>query len=149
MFAIIASLLTALTTALVYGLGGSLVINGSLEIGTLVAMVALLLRLYGPVNQLSSMQISFMTALVSFDRVFEVLDLQPLIAERPGAAPLPTAGSPDATAPEIEFDQVSFRYPTAAEVSLASPESIALPTQERTDNAWVLRNLTFRPPPAN
>ena len=145
MFVIIGSLLTALTTALVYGLGGSLAISGSFEIGTLVAMVTLLLRLYGPVNQLSSMQVNVLTALVSFDRVFEVLDLEPLIAERPGARPLPATGS-GGTAPDIEFDSVSFRYPAASDVSLASLESSALRAAERTDNAWVLREVNFRAP---
>ena len=74
---IIVTILTSFTTALVYGLGGGLAINGTLQLGTLVAMVALLMRLYGPVNQLSNLQSSAMVALVSFDRVFEVLDLKP------------------------------------------------------------------------
>ncbi|QUW85364.1 ABC transporter ATP-binding protein [Streptomyces mirabilis] len=145
MFTIIASLLTALTTALVYGLGGALAVDGAFRIGTLVAMVTLLLRLYGPVNQLSSIQINVMTALVSFDRVFEVLDLEPLIAERPDAHALPAAGA-GAAAPDIEFDQVSFRYPSAEEVSLASLESIALPSAESSQDAWVLEDVSFRAP---
>ncbi|MEV4449906.1 ABC transporter ATP-binding protein [Streptomyces mirabilis] len=149
---IIVTVLTALTTALVYGVGGDLVINGTLQVGALVAMVTLLLRLYGPVNQLSSMQINVMTALVSFDRVFEVLELKPLIAERPGARALPAAGSGQGadigagSALDIEFDQVSFRYPTAEEVSLASLESIAMRQPERADNAWVLKDLSFVAP---
>ena len=141
-FFISLSLLAALATAVVYGVGGSLVIRGALQVGTLVALSQLLVRVYGPIAQLSNVQISVMTALVSFDRVFEVLDLKPLIAERPGAAVLPArvsaAGSPEGPeggsrllAPEIEFDDVSFRYPTASEVSLASLESIALRSPER------------------
>ena len=83
------TLLASLVTAVVYGLGGTLVINGTFQIGTLVALTTLLGRVYGPITSLSSVQISVMTALVSFDRVFEVLDLKPLIAEKPGAVPLP------------------------------------------------------------
>ncbi|MFF2027098.1 ABC transporter ATP-binding protein, partial [Streptomyces sp. NPDC058171] len=89
MLFVILAVLTGLTTALVYALGGSLTISGTLAFGTLVAMVALLMRAYGPINQLSTLQVSVMTALVSFDRVFEVLDLQPLITEHPHARDLP------------------------------------------------------------
>lgn len=140
---LIATLISGVTTALVYGLGGVLTINGTLQIGTLVAMVALLLRLYGPINQLSNMQVNIMIALVSFDRVFEVLDLKPLIAERPAARPLPSV---DGTSPDIEFDRVSFRYPAAEEVSLASLESIARRAPARGDNAMVLDEVSFRAP---
>ncbi|WP_285496944.1 ABC transporter ATP-binding protein [Actinomadura sp. NBRC 104425] len=143
---IITTLITALTTALVYGLGGMLAIAGGLEIGTLVAMVTLLLRLYGPINQLSNMQVNVMTALVSFDRVFEVLDLEPLITQRPGARPLPADASGGGTAPEIEFDNVSFRYPTAEEVSLASLESTALRAAERRGGGQVLTDVSFTAP---
>ena len=90
------SLLASMATAVVYGLGGGLVIHGAFQLGTLVALTALLARLYGPITALSNVQVDVMTALVSFDRVFEVLDLQPLITERPGAVPLP--GRPPATA---------------------------------------------------
>jgi ATP-binding cassette subfamily B protein len=145
-FFIIITLLAALTTALVYGLGGSLVIHGAFPIGTLVAMITLLTRLYGPINQLSNMQVNVLTALVSFDRVFEILDLKPLIAELPGAYPLPAGTYGSGIAPEVEFDHVSFRYPTASEVSLASLESIALPAAERADNAWILHDVSFRAP---
>ena len=133
-FFISLTLLAALATAVVYGVGGSLVIRGTLQVGTLVALSALLVRVYAPIAQLSNVQISVMTALVSFDRVFEVLDLKPLIAERPDAVALaaaPAAAGADSLAPEIEFDDVSFRYPTASEVSLASLESIALRSPER------------------
>lgn len=145
-FFIVMALLAALTTALVYGLGGSLVIGGEFKIGTLVALIALLSRLYGPINQLSNMQVSLLTALVSFDRVFEVLDLPPLIAERPHAYALHATASDGQMAPDIEFDRVSFRYPAACEISLASLESITLPTPERADNAWVLHEVSFRAP---
>jgi len=162
------TLLAALATAVVYGVGGSLVIRGALQVGTLVALSQLLVRVYGPIAQLSNVQISVMTALVSFDRVFEVLDLKPLIAERPGAAVLPARipagavsaggipagsspegpeGAPQLLAPEIEFDDVSFRYPTASEVSLASLESIALRSPERPGaGAGVLHGVSFRAP---
>ncbi|TMR20518.1 ABC transporter ATP-binding protein [Nonomuraea turkmeniaca] len=139
---IIVTLLTALTTALVYGLGGILTIGGTFQIGTLVAMVTLLMRLYGPINQLSNMQLNVMVALVSFDRVFEVLDLKPLVGERPGARALPAGG----TAPDIEFGDVSFHYPTADEVSLASLESITSGTPERGDDQPVLSEVSFRAP---
>jgi ATP-binding cassette, subfamily B, bacterial len=143
---IILTLLATLMTALIYGLGGSFVINGTLKIGTLVAMALLVTRLYGPINQVTNIQINFLTALVSFDRVFEVLDLKPLISDRPTAAALPpeeTSGS----APAIEFDHVSFRYPAAKDISLASLESIALPMPERADSqAWVLQDVSFAAP---
>jgi ATP-binding cassette subfamily B protein len=177
-FFISLSLLAALATAVVYGVGGSLVIRGALQLGTLVALSQLLVSVYGPIAQLSNVQISVMTALVSFDRVFEVLDLKPLIAERPGAAVLPARipaggvsaggvsadgvsaggvlagsspegpeGGPQLLAPEIEFDDVSFRYPTASEVSLASLESIALRAPERPGaGTGVLHGVSFRAP---
>jgi ATP-binding cassette subfamily B protein len=154
-FFISLTLLAALATAVVYGVGGSLVIRGALQVGTLVALSQLLVRVYGPIAQLSNVQISVMTALVSFDRVFEVLDLKPLIAERPDAVVLPARDSDtsdrsdrsDSLAPEIEFDDVSFRYPTASEVSLASLESIALRSPERPGSGTgVLHEVSFRAP---
>jgi ATP-binding cassette subfamily B protein len=144
--AIIITVLTALTSAIVYGFGGALVIDGTLQIGTLVAMATLLLRMYGPINQLSNIQVNIMTALVSFDRLFEVLDLKPLIEERSDARALTTTRSGDTAAPAIEFDHVSFRYPNAKDVSLASLESIALRTPERSNDAWILRDVSFRAP---
>jgi ATP-binding cassette, subfamily B, bacterial len=139
---------------MVYGLGGVLVIRGTFQIGTLVALTTLLGRVYGPITALSNVQVSVMTALVSFDRVFEVLDLKPLVDERPGAAALPPKvriqgpdGLEDSVAPDMEFDNVSFRYPSASEVSLASLESIALPAQERPASAaGVLHQVSFRAP---
>jgi ATP-binding cassette, subfamily B, bacterial len=156
-FFISLTLLAALATAVVYGIGGSLVIRGALQVGTLVALSQLLIRIYGPIAQLSNVQISVMTALVSFDRVFEILDLKPLIAERPDAAVLPARvpaavgvdggpGGPQGLAPQIEFDHVSFRYPSASEVSLASLESIALPAPERQDTPAVLHEVSFLAP---
>jgi ATP-binding cassette subfamily B protein len=148
-FFISLSLLAALATAVVYGVGGSLAVRGALQVGTLVALSQLLVRVYGPIASLSNVQISVMTALVSFDRVFEILDLKPLIAERPDAVVLPArAQSADGlVAPEIEFDDVSFRYPSASEVSLASLESIALRAPERPASAaGVLHDVSFRAP---
>ena len=148
MLLVTVTLLAALATAVVYGLGGGLVIRGAFQIGTLVALATLLTRLFGPINQLSNVQSNVMTALVSFDRLFEVLDLKPLITERPGAIALPAGGADhgSSAAPEIEFDHVSFRYPPATEVSLASLESITLPAPERGDTAWVLRDVSFSAP---
>ena len=113
-------LLTSIATALVYGWGGVLTVEGVLDIGTVVALTAYLQRLYGPLNQLSSVQIDVMTALVSFDRVFEVLDLEPMIDEKPGAVDVPAGPA------SIQFDHVDFRYPRADEVSIASLESVAV-----------------------
>src|SRR6201986_88192 len=146
-FMIVITLLTGLFTAVVYGVGGSLVVRGAFEFGTLVALSQLLARVYGPIGSLSNVQIQVMTALVSFDRVFEVLDLEPLIKEKPDAVTLP-ARDASGTAPSIAFDRVSFRYPTAQEVSLASLESIALKQPERTDAAaGVLHDISFTAPP--
>ena len=136
-------LLATLSTSVVYGLGGELVIHGALQLGAMVALATLLSRLYGPITSLSNVQVNVMTALVSFDRVFEVLDLEPLIAERPGATVLRAARP----APDLEFDHVSFRYPAASEVSLASLESIALPVAERSGPAQeALTDVSFRAP---
>jgi ATP-binding cassette subfamily B protein len=147
------TLLASLSLAVVYGVGGDLVVRGTFQVGTLVSLALLLNRLYGPITALSNVQINVMTALVSFDRVFEVLDLKPLIEDRPGAAPLVLAAqgnSSAGTAPraaEIVFDHVSFRYPAASEVSLASLESIALPVPERTDaRLGVLHDVSFTAP---
>jgi ATP-binding cassette, subfamily B, bacterial len=131
-----ALLLTAsLATALVYGVGGVLAARGELMIGTVVALTAFLNRLYGPLTALSNVQVDVMTALVSFDRVFEVLDLPPMIAEKPDSVPIPRGPA------TIEFDHVDFRYPAAEEVSLASLESVAV--LERTNNQQVLFDVSF------
>ncbi|HWF57528.1 MAG TPA: ABC transporter ATP-binding protein [Candidatus Dormibacteraeota bacterium] len=129
-------LLTAsLATALVYGLGGAQAARGTLMVGTVVALTAYLNRLYGPLTALSNVQLDIMTALVSFDRVFEVLDLPPMVAEKPGAVAIPRGPA------TIEFDHVDFRYPAAEEVSLASLESVAV--LERSNNQQVLFDITF------
>jgi ATP-binding cassette, subfamily B, bacterial len=154
-FFVALTMLTSIITSVVYGVGGTLVIHGTFQIGTLVALTALLARVYGPIGSLTNVQINVMTALVSFDRVFEVLDLKPLIEEKPGAVTMPrTESTDDGTlftgfgAPDVTFDDVSFRYPLASEVSLASLESIALPAPERADaTAGVLHQVTFRAPP--
>ncbi|HEY4851156.1 MAG TPA: ABC transporter ATP-binding protein [Streptosporangiaceae bacterium] len=147
------TLLASLSTAVVYGVGGDLVVHGAFQVGTLVSMALLLTRLYGPITALSNVQVNVMTALVSFDRVFEVLDLKPLIEDRPDAVPLVLAaqgnGSARTAGPaaDIVFDHVSFRYPAASEVSLASLESIALPAPERTDaRLGVLHDVSFTAP---
>jgi ATP-binding cassette subfamily B protein len=146
------TLLASMATAVVYGVGGTLVIHHAFQLGTLVALTALLARLYGPITSLSNVQVDVMTALVSFDRVFEVLDLKPLIEEKPGAVPLrtsaPAADGQPGSAPAVDFRHVSFHYPAASEVSLASLESIALPAPERAGSAQpVLRGVTFQAPP--
>ncbi|HEV3357398.1 MAG TPA: ABC transporter ATP-binding protein, partial [Pseudonocardiaceae bacterium] len=136
----VALMLTAsLATAIVYGWGGALAIAGVLNVGTIVALTSYLNRLYGPLIGLSNVQLDIMTALVSFDRVFEVLDLEPMIAEKPDARAI-TAGPA-----RIEFDHVDFGYPRPEEVSLASLESVAvldsLPDQQ------VLHDITFTAEP--
>ncbi|MDA2810613.1 ABC transporter ATP-binding protein [Nocardiopsis sp. RSe5-2] len=131
-------LITALATALVYGVGGALVVGGAFELGTLVALATLLTRLYAPITALSNVHVEVMTALVSFDRVFEVLDLEPMIGEAPDARPLPPGPL------DVEFDGVSFRYPTAAESSLSSLE--LTPQAESGDDTQVLSGVSFTAP---
>jgi ATP-binding cassette subfamily B protein len=126
----------ALATAMVYGFGGLMAVGGTLSVGTLLALAALLSRLYGPLTSLSNVRVDIMTALISFERVFEVLDLEPLVRERPGAVDLP-AGPLD-----VEVDHVSFRYPSADEVSLASLESIA--SGDRKAGGPVLHDISVR-----
>ncbi|MCG5214986.1 ABC transporter ATP-binding protein [Streptosporangium sp. KLBMP 9127] len=134
-FRVALGLVAALATALVYGAGGVLAVGGAFEIGTLVALAALLMRLYGPLTSLSNVHVDVMTALVSFDRVFEVLDLKPMVAERADARPVP--GGPAV----IEFDDVVFNYPSGSEVSLASLESVARP--DTGPSARVLDGVSF------
>ncbi|WP_460662069.1 ABC transporter ATP-binding protein [Kribbella swartbergensis] len=129
------TLVAALATALVYGVGGNLAVRESLTVGTLLALVALLGRLYGPLTALSNIRVDVMTALVSFERVFEVLDLEPMIKDAPDAKPLPA----DATS--VEFDHVAFSYPTAEQVSLASLESVAV--LDKRVSAQVLEDVSF------
>ena len=132
-------LTSSLATALVYGWGGVLAVDGHFKVGTVVALAALLTRLYGPLTALSNVNVDVMTALVSFDRVFEVLDLPPLIAEQPDAVTI--ARGPVA----VEFDHVDFSYPTAEEVSLASLESVAV--LDQTPSSQVLHDVSFRAEP--
>jgi ATP-binding cassette subfamily B protein len=138
-FFVALTLVAALAQALVYGLGGYYALTGTLDTGTVVTLALLLSRLYGPLTALSNARVDVMSALVSFDRVFEVLDLPPMIADAPDAAEL------RADARSIEFDDVRFSYPTAAEVSLASLEDVAmLDTAPATE---VLRGVSFRAEP--
>jgi len=130
------TLVAALATALVYGVGGNLAITGAITVGTLLALASLLGRLYGPLTSLSNVRVDVMTALVSFERVFEVLDLEPMVADKEGAEDL--HGGPTT----IEFDDVRFRYPSAEEVSLASLESVARPDSAPVRDE-VLRGITF------
>jgi ATP-binding cassette, subfamily B, bacterial len=132
-------LIPALATALVYGVGGHLAIDGTLTVGTLLALATLLLRLLGPLQGLSNVRVDVMTALVSFERVFEVLDLPSMIQERPNAVALPREAT------SIEFEHVAFTYPRADEVSLASLETVA--RQETRDHGQVLRDITFTAQP--
>jgi ATP-binding cassette, subfamily B, bacterial len=129
------TLMAALATALVYGLGGHLAIQGTLTVGTLLALAALMGRLYGPLTALSNVHVDVMTALVSFERVFEVLDLEPMVKDAPDAAEL----SRDAA--RVEFDGVRFHYPSADEVSLASLETVA--ALDRKKSGEVLRGVSF------
>ena len=134
------TLVAALATALVYGAGGNAVIAGAMTLGTLLALVGLLAQLYGPLTSISSVRVDIMTALVSFERVFEVLDLPPLVQEPTDPVAIPEG------AIGVEFDQVVFRYPTADEVSLASLESVARPESSATGEL-VLHELTFTAEP--
>ena len=127
--------IAAIATAIAYGIGGHLAINGTVTVGTLLAITALLARLYGPLTALSNVRIDVMTALVSFERIFEVLDLAPMVQDRPGATEL--VGKDFA----IEFKGVSFAYPKAEEISLSSLESVAKP--ETVESGVVLNGLTF------
>ena len=135
------ALTASLATALVYGLGGQLAISGQLTVGSLLALTALLGRLYGPITSLSNIRVDVMSALVSFERVFEVLDLEPSVAERPDATVLA------AIRPAVEFDHVRFRYPAASEVSLASLESVADHARPETAPEDVLHDVTFTAAP--
>lgn len=134
-FVVALSLVAALATAMVYGFGGVMAVSGTLTVGALLALAALLGRLYGPLTALSGVRVDIMTALVSFERVFEVLDLQPLVAESPHPVDLPTG------ALGVEFDDVSFAYPSADEVSLRSLESDA--SGDRAGGGPVLTGVSF------
>ena len=132
-------LVASLATALVYGVGGLLVTSGALTIGTLLALAALLGRLYGPITALANVRVDVMTALVSFERVFEVLDLPPLVADPEEPVDLPAGPL------SVELDHVGFRYPSADEVSLASLEQLGSADRDAGDT--VLHDVTLRVEP--
>ena len=127
--------IAAVATAVAYGVGGHLAISGELTVGTLLAITALLARLYGPLTALSNVRVDVMSALVSFERVFEVLDLKPMVVDRQNAIQLQT------DKPELIFENVSFSYPKAEEISLASLEIVAKP--EIPTSGRVLKNISF------
>ena len=135
LFFIALTSVAAIATAFAYGIGGHLAIEGGVTVGTLLAITALLARLYGPLTALSNVRIDVMTSLVSFERVFEVLDLEPMVKNRDNAVVLKTSE------PRIEFKNVSFSYPRAEEISLASLESAA--KTETVQSGQVLRDLSF------
>ncbi|MBB6174649.1 ABC-type multidrug transport system fused ATPase/permease subunit [Nocardiopsis mwathae] len=133
------TLVSALALALVYGLGGFFAIGGTLEAGAVVALAMLLTRLYAPLTSLAGARVEVMSALVSFDRVFEVLDLKPLIEEKPDARTVPEGPV------SVEFDGVGFGYPSADKVSLASLEEVA--TLDTRGGERVLHDVSFRAEP--
>jgi ATP-binding cassette subfamily B protein len=135
LFFIALTSVAAIATAFAYGIGGHLAIQGGVTVGTLLAITALLARLYGPLTALSNVRIDVMTSLVSFERVFEVLDLEPMVKNREKAIELKTAQ------PRIEFKNVNFSYPRAEEISLASLESAA--KAETVQSGQVLNDLSF------
>ncbi len=133
------TLVSALALALVYGLGGWYALQGRLEAGSVVALALLLTRLYAPLTALASARVEVMSALVSFERVFEVLDLRPLIAEPEHPQPLPDGPL------AVEFEDVGFAYPAADKVSLASLEEVA--TLDTRGGVEVLHGVSFRAEP--
>ena len=134
-FFIALSSVAAIATAFAYGVGGHLTINKEITLGTLLALTTLLARLYGPLTGLSNVRVDVMTALVSFERVFEVLDLEPMVRDREGARNLPDAPI------SVIFDNVHFTYPKASEISLASLESAAKP--ELVESGEILKGVSF------
>ncbi|WP_406505779.1 ABC transporter ATP-binding protein [Streptomyces sp. NBC_01602] len=133
------TLVSALALALVYGLGGYYTLRGQLDAGAVVALALLLTRLYAPLTALAGARVEVMSALVSFERVFEVLDLKPLIEEKPDARAVPEGPV------SVEFDDVRFGYPSADKVSLASLEDVA--TLDTRGGTEVLRGVSFRAEP--
>ena len=136
LFFIALTSIAAIATAFAYGVGGHFTINEQISLGTLLAITALLARLYGPLTALSNVRVDVMTALVSFERVFEVLDLEPMVSDKPDAKPVGSGGGLS-----IKFDSVRFSYPRAEEISLASLESVAKP--ETVDSGEVLKGISF------
>ncbi|WAL63015.1 ABC transporter ATP-binding protein [Amycolatopsis cynarae] len=133
------TLVSALAQALVYGLGGWLAIRGQLAPGTVVALALLLTRLYSPLTALANLRVDVMTALVSFERIFEVLDLKPMITEKPDAGTVPGGGV------SVEFTDVRFGYPAADRFSLASLEEVS--TLDTRGGEEVLHGISFRAEP--
>jgi ATP-binding cassette, subfamily B, bacterial len=133
------TLVSALALAVVYGLGGFYALRGQLDPGAVVALALLLTRLYAPLTALASARVEVMSALVSFERVFEVLDLQPLITEKPGARRVPDGPV------SVELDRVAFSYPAADKVSLASLEEVAV--LDSRGGVEVLHQVSFRAEP--
>lgn len=136
------TLVAALATAIAYGLGGNFVVSGVLTLGTLLALIGLLAQMYGPLTALSNVRVDVMTALVSFERVFEVLDLAPLVRDPKVLRPVPVGPL------ALTFDSVTFHYPRSQEVSLASLESIAKEESDR-DTGDVLTNVSFEARPGS
>jgi ATP-binding cassette subfamily B protein len=134
-FFISLSLTASLATAFAYGFGGVEAVHGVIAVGTVVALTAYLARLYGPLTQLSNLNIDYMSAMVSFERLFEVLDLEPMIKESPNARPIPDGPA------ELRFNHVDFSYPGAEDVSLASLEAVA--RLDDTPRTPVLHDITF------
>lgn len=132
-------LIASLAVSVVYGWGGVQAARHALDVGTVIALISYLMRLYGPLTALANLQVDVMTTLVSFERVFEVLDLKPSVTEKEGAKPVPTGPV------RVEFDAVRFRYPTAAEVSLASLESVAVLSKH--PEREVLHEISFTAEP--
>ncbi len=133
------TLVSALALALVYGLGGYYALRGTLDAGSVVALALLLTRLYAPLTALAGARVEVMSAMVSFERVFEILDLKPLIAQKPDARRVPEGPV------TVEFDRVSFGYPAADQVSLASLEEVAV--LDARGGTQVLHEVSFRAEP--
>ncbi|MER2134792.1 MAG: ABC transporter ATP-binding protein [Arthrobacter sp.] len=133
------TLVSALALALVYGLGGWFALNGTLNTGDVVTLALLLTRLYAPLTSLANARVEIMSAVVSFERVFEILDLKPLIREKENPAPVPSGPL------GVEFEDVTFAYPTADKVSLASLEDVAVLDSRGGED--VLHNVSFRVEP--
>lgn len=133
------TLVSALALALVYGLGGFYALRGQLEAGAVVSLALLLTRLYSPLTSLASARVDVMSAMVSFERVFEILDLKPLIADKPDAVEVPSGPV------SVEFRNVGFAYPAADKVSLASLEEVA--TLDTRGGSTVLHDVSFRVEP--
>jgi ATP-binding cassette subfamily B protein len=137
-FFIMLTSIAAVATALAYGVGGNLAVSKDITLGTLLAITTLLVRLYGPLTALSNIRVDVMTALVSFERVFEVLDLEPMVTDQANSIDLPDSPL------TITFEDVHFSYPTANEISLASLESAA--REELVDTGEIIKGIAFEIP---